>query len=70
MVGLGVNKQVISRVGLAGRPNTAICCVSEKIQAAYVCRVHRTPGIFSLHVYLIILSGWVSEIWKSQIRQG
>jgi len=34
--------------GLAGRPKTAICCVSEKIQTAYVCAIHRAPWIFSL----------------------
>ncbi len=26
----------------------AICCVSEKIQTAYVCLIHRAAWIFSL----------------------
>jgi len=27
----------------AGRPKTAICCVSEKIQTAYVSAIHCAP---------------------------
>jgi hypothetical protein len=32
----------------SGRPKTAICCVSEKIQTAYVCSIHRASWIFSI----------------------
>jgi len=32
----------------------AICCVSEKIQTAYVCAIHRASWIFSVSLHLTI----------------
>jgi len=54
---------------LTGRPKTAICCVSEKIQTAYVClNTPRTLDFFaSLH--LTILERPVNfELYNSQLK--
>ena len=40
-------------IRLTGRPKTAICCVSEKIQTAYVSAIHCTRWIFRFRHFTI-----------------
>ena len=43
---------------VTGRPKMAICCISEKIQNAYVCPIHCASWILSLSC----ISGFLNEL--------
>jgi hypothetical protein len=55
---------------LSGRPKTANCFVSEKIQIAYVCTIHCAPWIFSLPCISPFLNGLLARSFSTADLPG